>query len=67
VIIRAETAEALGLTPGAVRVAQHRALNRLRDLVIEKPSAGPEMEEAAANGTEHMVYGCEQMDDRWDR
>jgi RNA polymerase sigma-70 factor (ECF subfamily) len=27
-----ETADALGMTPGAVRVAQHRALNRLRDL-----------------------------------
>jgi len=28
-----ETAAALGTTPGAVRVAQHRALNRLRALV----------------------------------
>ena len=26
-----ETGRALGLTPGAVRVAQHRALRRLRD------------------------------------
>lgn len=31
-----ETAEALGMTAGAVRVAQHRALNRLRDLMRER-------------------------------
>ncbi len=30
-----ETAEALGMTAGAVRVAQHRALNRLRKLMHE--------------------------------
>jgi RNA polymerase sigma-70 factor, ECF subfamily len=35
-----ETAEALGSTPGAVRVAQHRALNRLRELLTVKPSTG---------------------------
>jgi RNA polymerase sigma-70 factor (ECF subfamily) len=34
-----ETADAVGSTPGAVRVAQHRALNRLRDLLTAKPSA----------------------------
>jgi RNA polymerase sigma-70 factor (ECF subfamily) len=28
-----ETAEALGMTPGAVRVAQHRALGKLRTLL----------------------------------
>lgn len=28
-----ETAEAVGSTPGAVRVAQHRALNRLRSML----------------------------------
>jgi RNA polymerase sigma-70 factor (ECF subfamily) len=28
-----ETAQALGSTPGAVRVTQHRALNRLRALI----------------------------------
>jgi RNA polymerase sigma-70 factor, ECF subfamily len=28
-----ETAEAVGSTPGAVRVAQHRALSRLRNLL----------------------------------
>jgi DNA-directed RNA polymerase specialized sigma24 family protein len=27
-----ETAEAMGSTPGAVRVAQHRAVTRLRSL-----------------------------------
>ncbi len=30
-----ETGRALGMTPGAVRVAQHRALGRLRELVGE--------------------------------
>jgi RNA polymerase sigma-70 factor (ECF subfamily) len=34
-----ETAEAVGSTPGAVRVAQHRALNRLRAVLTSKPSA----------------------------
>jgi RNA polymerase sigma-70 factor (ECF subfamily) len=33
-----ETAEAVGSTPGAVRVAQHRALNRLRELLTAKPA-----------------------------
>src|SRR4051812_11345332 len=33
-----ETAEVLGMTSGAVRVAQHRALARLRDLMREVPS-----------------------------
>ena len=28
-----QTAEAVGSTPGAVRVAQHRALSRLRSVV----------------------------------
>src|SRR6185312_9705393 len=32
-----ETAEAVGSTPGAVRVAQHRALNRLRDVLTARP------------------------------
>ncbi len=31
-----ETAEAVGSTAGAVRVAQHRALNRLRDLLTDQ-------------------------------
>ena len=29
-----ETAQAVGSTPGAVRVTQHRALNRLRGVVV---------------------------------
>ena len=32
-----ETAEAVGSTPGAVRVAQHRALDRLRQLITAPP------------------------------
>ncbi len=35
-----ETAEAVGSTPGAVRVAQHRALNRLRAVLTAQPTAG---------------------------
>jgi len=31
-----ETGDVLGMTPGAVRVAQHRALGRLRDLAGER-------------------------------
>jgi RNA polymerase sigma-70 factor, ECF subfamily len=31
-----ETADALGSTPGAVRVAQHRALNRLRKALVSQ-------------------------------
>jgi RNA polymerase sigma-70 factor (ECF subfamily) len=43
-----ETAEAVGSSPGAVRVAQHRALNRLRDLLTTTPSAGPKTKGAGA-------------------
>jgi RNA polymerase sigma-70 factor (ECF subfamily) len=48
-----ETAEAVGSTPGAVRVAQHRALNRLRDLLTAKPSAGATTKPATASSTRH--------------
>jgi RNA polymerase sigma-70 factor (ECF subfamily) len=51
-----ETAEALGSTPGAVRVAQHRALNRLRDLLTAKLSAGATTEAATASSTEHTLF-----------
>ena len=34
-----ETGRALGMTPGAVRVAQHRALNRLRALAAQEATA----------------------------
>ena len=34
-----ETGRALNMTPGAVRVAQHRALNRLRTLAAEEADA----------------------------
>src|SRR3954447_7938208 len=33
-----ETAAVLGMTPGAVRVAQHRALTRLRQLATQEPA-----------------------------
>ncbi|GLZ52480.1 hypothetical protein Acsp07_20970 [Actinomycetospora sp. NBRC 106378] len=36
-----ETAEAVGSTAGAVRVAQHRALTRLRQLIVERGDAPP--------------------------
>jgi RNA polymerase sigma-70 factor (ECF subfamily) len=51
-----ETAEALGSTPGAVRVAQHRALNRLRDLLTAKLSAGATTQAATASSTEHTLF-----------
>ncbi len=35
-----ETADALGMTPGAVRVAQHRALTRLRTMMAQQPAGG---------------------------
>lgn len=35
-----ETAETMGSTPGAVRIGQHRALNRLRDLLTAQPVRG---------------------------
>ena len=35
-----ETAQAVGSTPGAVRVTQHRALNRLRSKVVAAAAAG---------------------------
>jgi RNA polymerase sigma-70 factor (ECF subfamily) len=34
-----ETGRAMGMTAGAVRVAQHRALNRLRVLAAEEATA----------------------------
>jgi RNA polymerase sigma-70 factor (ECF subfamily) len=34
-----EVANLLGMSPGAVRVSQHRALSRLRDLVARSPEA----------------------------
>jgi RNA polymerase sigma-70 factor (ECF subfamily) len=54
-----ETAEAVGSTPGAVRVAQHRALNRLRDLLTAKPSAGGTMKAAtpSSTGTDTLSTG----------
>lgn len=47
-----ETAEAVGSTPGAVRVAQHRALNRLRAVLTTQAPAGAPARAAtkAANG-----------------
>ena len=51
-----ETAEAVGSTPGAVRVAQHRALNRLRDLLTAKPSASAITEAATATSTGHTLF-----------
>lgn len=43
-----ETAEAVGSTPGAVRVAQHRALNRLRAVLTAKAPAGARVATKAA-------------------
>lgn len=47
-----ETAEAVGSTAGAVRVAQHRALTRLRQLIVERGGDGaPPQEESAPPGS----------------
>ena len=47
-----ETAEAVGSTAGAVRVAQHRALTRLRQLIVERGGEGaPPPEESAPPGS----------------
>jgi RNA polymerase sigma-70 factor, ECF subfamily len=51
-----ETAEVVGSTQGAVRVAQHRALNRLRDLLTEKQSAGAETEAVTASCAGHTLF-----------
>lgn len=48
-----EAAEALGSTPGAVRVAQHRALNRLREVLSAKPSAGDATGQRTASSAGH--------------
>jgi RNA polymerase sigma-70 factor, ECF subfamily len=48
-----ETAEAVGSTPGAVRVTQHRALNRLRGKIV----AAQEAEDAAR---EAVQKACEE-------
>lgn len=46
-----ETAEAVGSSPGAVRVAQHRALNRLRELLTAKSSKGAKTKAATSSST----------------
>src|SRR5262249_25268945 len=43
-----ETGNVLGMSAGAVRVAQHRALARLRALAIEEPIALPEGRKSGA-------------------
>ncbi|MHA6615521.1 RNA polymerase sigma factor ShbA [Pseudonocardia sp. DLS-67] len=44
-----ETAQAVGSTPGAVRVTQHRALNRLRRKILMAIEAGVDVEAVAAD------------------
>jgi RNA polymerase sigma-70 factor (ECF subfamily) len=48
-----DTAEAVASTPGAVRVAQHRALNRLRDKLTAKPSVRAIPKTATATRSGH--------------
>ena len=52
-----ETGRALGLTPGAVRVAQHRALRRLRDSAKqhEQAVAGQPLDSLAPHGPTGQV------------
>ena len=51
-----ETADAVGSTPGAVRVAQHRALSRLRDLLAARLFANAVTEAATASSTGHTLF-----------
>lgn len=51
-----ETAEAVGSTPGAVRVAQHRALNRLRELLTAKPSGATKAKATTASSTGNSLF-----------
>jgi RNA polymerase sigma-70 factor (ECF subfamily) len=55
-----ETAEVVGSTPGAVRVAQHRALNRLHDLLTTNPSAHAETKVATPSS-----IGPDQLFTEW--
>ena len=50
-----ETAEVVGSTPGAVRVAQHRALARLRATSIEEGAAPPDVIELLAELDEESL------------
>lgn len=50
-----ETAEVVGSTPGAVRVAQYRALNRLRELLTAKPPTGATTDAVKASSTGHTL------------
>jgi RNA polymerase sigma-70 factor (ECF subfamily) len=61
-----ETAESVGSTPGAVRVAQHRALNRLHAVLTsrERSDNGKtrgHSTAAASKITEHLRYFAEWM------
>jgi RNA polymerase sigma-70 factor (ECF subfamily) len=51
-----KTAEAVGSTPGAVRVAQHRALNRLYELLTTRPSADVITEPATSTSAGHTLF-----------
>jgi RNA polymerase sigma-70 factor (ECF subfamily) len=51
-----ETADVVGSTPGAVRVAQHRALNRLRELLTAKPSGATKAKATTASGTGNSLF-----------
>ena len=56
-----ETAEAVGSTPGAVRVAQHRALSRLRTVVVAEgivEGFGRDRIPRRARPREHAVAGA---------
>jgi RNA polymerase sigma-70 factor (ECF subfamily) len=56
-----ETAEAVGSTPGAVRVAQHRALSRLRTVVVAEgivEGFGRDRITRRARPREHAVAGA---------
>jgi RNA polymerase sigma-70 factor, ECF subfamily len=55
-----ETAEALGSTPGAVRVAQHRALGRLRSMLCRERRKPPNPDAHCQHETRRSrsIEGC---------
>ena len=50
-----ETGQVLGMSPGAVRVAQHRALSRLRALAEETAEAAEAADAAALHRAQHLT------------
>jgi RNA polymerase sigma-70 factor, ECF subfamily len=55
-----ETAQAVGSTPGAVRVTQHRALNRLRGVLTGPDDDDPDAEPEHTPATDPALQRCSE-------